>query len=273
MNLDDKWYDPNLMCINKLNVDISLTNLSTVNFNEGTSSKEIGVDKVRKIIEFSQLKSINDSWRIVIIDAVDDLSYNAANCLLKLLEEPPCKLLLILINHCTSRVLPTIRSRCLKMNFSPIDIDDISKWFNNYAPNIRAVRRENLIKLGAGQIGKVKNFFNNNVDEYYSNFCYLLAQSPKFPDKLQEELNVTYNNIEGRVLIWQSINLLMTRVIYNDTQLLEGEALLFPKIKKSPKLIDNFLEIESLLHEEKQFNLDPKQTILISLNKIVEHIR
>ena len=272
MNVEDKWFDSNLMCINKDVTDLTFTNLATVNFEENKSSKEIGVDKVRKVIEFSRLKGDNNTFRIVIIDAVDDLSYSGQNALLKLLEEPPDKFLLLLISHCPSKILPTIRSRCLKLRFANTLSSDLSKWFNDYAPSIRARRRENLIKLGEGKVGKVKLFFEDNIDEYYEKLCNFLAQSTAgaFPKGFFDEIN--FEDAEERKIIWCSINLLMQRYIYSDKDLSEGEENLFPKIKSSANLVKSFSEVDSLKEDEKILNLEPKQVVLISLRKIIEHI-
>ena len=51
-------------------------------------------------------------WRAVVIDSIDDLERNAANALLKNLEEPPPHSLFLLVSHAPERLLPTIRSRC-----------------------------------------------------------------------------------------------------------------------------------------------------------------
>ena len=272
LNVEDKWFDPNLMCINRYITNLTFTNLATVNFETDKYSKEIGIDKVRKVIEFSRLKGDSSSFRIVIIDAVDDLSYNAQSALLKLLEEPPPKFLLLLINHCASRALPTVRSRCIKLNFTNTPLEELSKWFNDYAPSIRARRRENLIKLGEGKVGRVKLFFEDNVDEYYEKFCNLLARvnSKTLPKGLFDEIN--FKNAEERKTIWRSINLLMQRYIYRAQDLSPSEEKLFPKIQSSMALLENFSEIDGLKESEKNLNLDPRQVIFISLRKIIEHI-
>ena len=69
----------------------------------------IKVDEVRTINEFLSKKSGTDGWRIVIIDSIDDMNANSANAVLKILEEPPAKTLIILISHNPNRLLPTDR--------------------------------------------------------------------------------------------------------------------------------------------------------------------
>ncbi|MFX9135374.1 hypothetical protein ABTN61_20280, partial [Acinetobacter baumannii] len=60
-----------------------------------------------------------------IVDTVDELNPNAANALLKILEEPPQQSLFLLVSHAPSRVLPTILSRCRKLLLRPLETDDV----------------------------------------------------------------------------------------------------------------------------------------------------
>ena len=59
-------------------------------------------------------------WRTVVIDAIDDLEAGGANALLKNLEEPPPSTVFLLVSHAPERLLPTIRSRCRLLRFSPL---------------------------------------------------------------------------------------------------------------------------------------------------------
>ena len=61
------------------------------------------------------------TWRVCIVDPADDLNNNAANALLKILEEPPVRTIFFLVSHAPGRLLPTIRSRCRRLGFSPLE--------------------------------------------------------------------------------------------------------------------------------------------------------
>jgi DNA polymerase-3 subunit delta' len=76
---------------------------------------EISVDQVRKIGNLFTTRAAGNGWRVCIVDCADDLNRNAANALLKTLEEPPDQGLLILISHSPGRLLDTIRSRCRRL--------------------------------------------------------------------------------------------------------------------------------------------------------------
>ncbi len=81
----------------------------------GLYQQDIKVDQARKVAHFLSLTPSESEWRVVIIDAADALNPNAANALLKVIEEPPKNALMLLVSHNPGKLLPTIRSRCRKM--------------------------------------------------------------------------------------------------------------------------------------------------------------
>jgi DNA polymerase-3 subunit delta' len=85
----------------------------------------IRVDDVRRTVSFFGSTAGEGGWRIAIVDAVDDLQREGANALLKVLEEPPARTLLLLISHAPGRVLATIRSRCRRLLLRPLDDSDV----------------------------------------------------------------------------------------------------------------------------------------------------
>nr|WP_319512893.1 DNA polymerase III subunit delta' [uncultured Cohaesibacter sp.] len=82
---------------------------------------EITVDEVRRTVRFFGSTAGEKTWRVCIVDPADDLNNNAANALLKILEEPPIRTIFFLISHAPGRLLPTIRSRCRRLGFSPLE--------------------------------------------------------------------------------------------------------------------------------------------------------
>ena len=81
----------------------------------------LSVDEIRKLGNFFGLTSGAGGWRVAIVDTADDMNDNAANALLKLLEEPPPRAMLLLLAHAPARLLPTIRSRCQRLELRPLD--------------------------------------------------------------------------------------------------------------------------------------------------------
>src|SRR5262249_3429073 len=82
-------------------------------------AQTIPVDEVRKLKSFLGLTSGEQAWRVVLVDSADELNINAANALLKSLEEPPARSLFMLLSAAPNRLLPTIRSRCRRLELAP----------------------------------------------------------------------------------------------------------------------------------------------------------
>lgn len=91
----------------------------------GVMRTVITVDDTRETISFFGSTAAVDGWRICIVDTVDELNPNAANALLKILEEPPQRSLFLLVSHSPARALPTILSRCRKLPLRPLATDDV----------------------------------------------------------------------------------------------------------------------------------------------------
>ena len=92
---------------------------------KGVMRSVITVDETRETISFFGSTAAVEGWRVCIVDTVDELNPNAANALLKILEEPPQQSLFLLISHAPARVLPTILSRCRKLALRPLEQTDV----------------------------------------------------------------------------------------------------------------------------------------------------
>jgi DNA polymerase-3 subunit delta' len=88
---------------------------------------QIKVETIRDIGKSLSYKAFEGKWKIVIIDNADTLNQSAANAFLKTLEEPPDQSLLMLISSVPELILSTIRSRCQRINFSPLPLNKISE--------------------------------------------------------------------------------------------------------------------------------------------------
>jgi DNA polymerase III subunit delta' len=97
-------------------------------FNDkGVLHKQIAVDDIRRTVAFFGSTAGEGGWRVAIVDAVDELNRAGANALLKVLEEPPERALLLLVSHSAARVLPTLRSRCRILTLRPLADADVAK--------------------------------------------------------------------------------------------------------------------------------------------------
>src|SRR5690606_32083331 len=98
----------------------------------GKLKRDISVEAVRKATDFLHLTSSEGGRRIVIVDAADEMNANAANALLKVLEEPPPAALLLLVSHSPGGLLPTIRSRCRLLTLRPLEPATVERLLESY---------------------------------------------------------------------------------------------------------------------------------------------
>ena len=93
---------------------------------KGVLRQHIAVDDVRRSVAFFGSTAGEGGWRVAIVDAVDELNRFGANALLKILEEPPQRALLLLVSHSAARVLATLRSRCRIVTLRPLIETDVA---------------------------------------------------------------------------------------------------------------------------------------------------
>jgi len=136
----------------------------------------IGVDEARKIPEFLSLTPAEGEWRVVIIDAVDQLNINAANALLKILEEPPERAILLLVCHSAGGILPTIKSRCRTFKLNPPDQKAFGDILNHIAPHIAPHEYAALYALSYGAPGHAITLSEENALACYEG--WLKAMQP-----------------------------------------------------------------------------------------------
>ncbi len=140
---------PDLMRLERLAKDGSAT---------GELARSIGVEQVRGLQRLFSTTSSLSPWRVVVIDAIDDLERSAANALLKNLEEPPAHSLFLLVSHAPERLLPTIRSRCRQLRLSRLSDDPMTAALEAALPDADAREIEALRAAGQGSPGRAIAF-------------------------------------------------------------------------------------------------------------------
>lgn len=114
-------------------------------------ARNIGIDQVRGLAPLLGVTPSLSPWRVIVIDSADDLESSAANALLKMLEEPPANSIFLLVAHSVGRLLPTIRSRCRRLDFEPLPDDVMASLLGDHVPS---GQRDALIAVAGGSIGR-----------------------------------------------------------------------------------------------------------------------
>ena len=173
----------------------------------------ITVDEVRRLRSFFQLSATEGGRRVAIVDAADEMNPNAANALLKILEEPPPGAVLLLIAHQPARLLPTIRSRCRVLRLSPLGPDDLAAALA--ATGTETAAAPGLAALAAGSVGEAIRLADRGGLELYARIVDMAADLPRLDRAKMRALAdaAAQRGAEDRLdLILTLIDLFLTRL-------------------------------------------------------------
>lgn len=160
-------------------------------------ARNITIDQVRQMIRRLHLSLSLGNWRVVIIDAVDDLETDGANALLKTLEEPPAQTIFLLVSHSPGRLLPTIRSRCRTLRFQPVDRDVMTAWLHDLRPMLDKAEVRAIVAASGGVPGKALALIDSDVAAMEKKLLAIAASGD--PDnRLREALAREVGGISNR---------------------------------------------------------------------------
>ena len=172
----------------------------------------ISVDDVRSACRSMALTSSEGGWRIVVVDGADEMNANAANALLKLLEEPPARSVLILVAHSGGRLPPTIASRCCQLRLRPLGPDTLSELMGVYRPQLDGEARRRLIGLADGSIGRALALADGEGLAVHDDLMALLAGLPDLDMPAAHRFTRRFGRAEAD-LAWQTATDLIVRCL------------------------------------------------------------
>jgi len=234
----------------------------------------IPVDDVRQVGGFLRLTPAEGGWRIVVVDAADEMNQNAANALLKVLEEPPSRSLLLLVSHSPGRLLPTIRSRCRRLALRPLPDQTVQHLLQTYAPHLSADQTATLVRLSEGSIGRALEMLEEGGLDVHGEVMELLSSLPKLDsmklhklgDKLaRRDAEAAFRSV-NELLQWTFSRVIRVAATGNPGSILsDREQGLVDRLSELATL-DRWLEVwekvTRLLERAEGANLDRKQVIL-----------
>lgn len=139
----------------------------------------IPVDAIRAASKSMTLTAGEGAWRVLIVDGAEEMNVNAANALLKLLEEPPERSLILLVSHAPGRLLPTIHSRCCKLRLAPLSAETVDRLLTALRPEIGEVDRERLTGLSDGSVGRALALADSDGLAVHGELMAILAGLPR----------------------------------------------------------------------------------------------
>ena len=235
------------------------------NFKTSKLMTVVSVDEIRKVGEFFGMTATEEGgWRIAIVDSADEMNDQAANALLKILEEPPARALLMVIANAPGRLLPTIRSRCRRLDLRPLDAAAMSRELEERLPDMAAEDRAALAAIAEGSLGLALSLANDDglvlareaealvARSGAPDIRGFLALAEKFARGGGEKLPLF-----GRFLTQTLAKRIRARAASRGAAELDRWVTLWEKLER------NFARADAL-------NLDPRQTVLGSAFALAE---
>ena len=121
-------------------------------------ARDITIKQVRALGEFMGMTAALSPWRVAAIDSMDELNKEGSNALLKMLEEPPPNTLFFLVSHAPGRLLPTIRSRCRRLDFQPLPSDAMAAILKRGATHLTDAEGRRIIDMSFGSAARALAF-------------------------------------------------------------------------------------------------------------------
>ena len=250
---------------------------------KGKMRNEIVVEDIRKLNRFFGLSATDGGRRVVIVDAADEMNTSAANALLKMLEEPPARTTLLLVSHQPSRLLPTIRSRCRTLRFSPLSPDDMHQALQQAGANSE-IETEALTALADGSVGAALRLLNLDGLAIYNEIVGILGTLPRLDRQRAQRLAeaaAQRNATDKFSLLLDLFDLALARLARTGAQgfppqppAAEGEAEIMTRLSPTPQSArlwaDLSANVTNRMRHGKAVNLDPASLVLDTVLKLQE---
>jgi len=233
---------------------------------KGKLRQDIAVDDVRRAVPFFGSTAGEGGWRVAIVDAIDELNAAGANALLKIIEEPPPRSLLLLVSHAPGRALATIRSRCRRLALRPLDVDDIAKAA---ASALGKSADDSDIRAAAeaadGSVARALVLLSSSALELRKQVLALLDRLPQLDPRALHALGDSLAGTEATTLaaFMDTVNTWLS------ARLISGAG----KIGRMAPVADAWEKINRSAREVEVYNLDRKPFVFAVFDTLAEAAR
>src|SRR5579875_68541 len=239
----------------------------------GRLKSEIPVEESRTAADFLHLTPAEGGWRIIVIDAVEEMNRHAANALLKIIEEPPDKALILMISHAPGRLLPTIRSRCRLLPLKALPASLIGEVLRAQCPELAPDDVRILADLAEGSAGRAIELASHGGLALYRELSGMLQRLPALDIAALHRFADRMSGSEGEVAFRTTADLLQWWLSRRVRAAARGEAAAEkpPGAGEEGRLVglgnlDRWLEVwektRHLLYRSDSLNLERKQIVL-----------
>lgn len=228
--------------------------LDTESNTDSKASSEIKVDVVRALQNFIMLTPALSKYKVVIIDDINIVNLNAANALLKFLEEPTSHTIFFIVCHTQGTVLPTIRSRCRTLKFNHLTFEDFKQTYLSYCPDADINNAQELFDISCGSLSYAQMFNSKPAMFIYNKVEHMLAKGYTNQDVL--ELTQLANDDESWEIFQYSIRANLLKTIKDQSSEKDEH-----NIKGK---ISYYERVDRILRDAKRFHLE-KSSVVCSI--------
>ncbi len=251
----------------------------------GRKRREISVEESRRIGPFLTMTAAEGGWRVVVVDSADEMNRAAGNAMLKLLEEPPARALLLIVSHNPGRVLPTIRSRCRHLALRPLQEEHMMRLLRDQRPDLEAATLEALVQLAGGSLGNALRLAEVGGTELYRELLGLLQTLPELDVPLLHEFAGRVSGPragESWPVVTDLLSQWLTGLIKRHAlgrdmpEIVGGEAALGRQLQAGANLaewVEVWEKISRLSAEAERSHLDRKQVLLNVFHTLERAVR
>lgn len=226
----------------------------------GKVKSAITVDEVRRAGRFFAQTSGTGNWRIVVIDPADDMNRNAANAILKILEEPPKRAMFLVLSHAPGRLLPTIRSRCLPLKLSPLADDALERALRHLGMQIDDAQKDILLAAAKGSVAEALKLLNYGGGEIIAAYNQVMAAEGPAARKAMHRLADALSGKDSDTIFEFFVSHVGDDIMSRARSLAAAG-----QIVPAERLARLYSDVTEQLTVSQAYNLDRKQTILTVL--------
>ncbi len=235
--------------------------------------KNISIDQIRKLKKFIYDTSFTDNlMKIVIIDSADDLNLSSANSFLKTLEEPNENTFIFLITHQLSSLLPTVRSRCLKVKFDSHNFSNFSNILSKLIKEIDSDEMKFLFELTIGSPGIAHHIYDDNILDIFDLTLKCLISDEMNNDNIElTNILSKFDNekFKNYLFILKTILILLNKIKINNYDSNRYLSNNFNKIK----LISSQISIKNIINRLNFITNNEKDLFTYNLDKKIFMLR
>jgi DNA polymerase III subunit delta' len=233
---------------------------------KGKLRQDIAVDDVRRAVPFFGSTAGEGGWRVAIVDAIDELNTAGANALLKIVEEPPPRALLLLVSHAPGRALATIRSRCRRLSLRPLNPDDVAKAAAVALGNSAG---DDDIRIAAeaadGSVERALMFLSSSALELRQRVSVLLDRLPQLDPRALHALGDSLAGTEAAPLaaFMDTVNAWLSARLITSAG----------KVGRMAPVAEAWNKVNRSAREVEVYNLDRKPFVFAVFDALVEAAR